>query len=111
MRGPCPLCEGPGRTVAVGHRVSPQMARSPATPCGLPFPAGHPCQRGTCSERLPGGHTLSRAVLRLLAQAGPDLEGHMRGLSFLLFLLESSDVERLERFFDSEDEDFEILSL
>lgn len=30
---------------------------------------------------------------------------------FVLFLVESSDVERLERFFDSEDEDFEILSL
>lgn len=37
---------------------------------------------------------------------------HLRCLmSYVLFLLDSSDVERLERFFDSEDEDFEILSL
>lgn len=36
---------------------------------------------------------------------------HLACPDVLNLSLESSDVERLERFFDSEDEDFEILSL
>lgn len=36
---------------------------------------------------------------------------HLACQDVLNLSLDSSDVERLERFFDSEDEDFEILSL
>lgn len=55
--------------------------------------------------------------LSLLAGALPMFElveqqpSHLACPDVLNLSLESSDVERLERFFDSEDEDFEILSL
>jgi len=42
-----------------------------------------------------------------------DAEQSLRPIEVKLsyFLADSSDADRLERFFDSEDEDFEILSL
>ncbi|XP_027622804.1 cysteine protease ATG4B [Tupaia chinensis] len=55
--------------------------------------------------------------LSLLGGALPMFElveqqpSHLAGPDVLALSLDSSDTERLERFFDSEDEDFEILSL
>ncbi|ELV12252.1 Cysteine protease ATG4B, partial [Tupaia chinensis] len=76
------------------------------------FHCQHPPSRMSIRELDP-----SIAVLSLLGGALPMFElveqqpSHLAGPDVLALSLDSSDTERLERFFDSEDEDFEILSL
>ncbi|KAK1336821.1 hypothetical protein QTO34_002856 [Cnephaeus nilssonii] len=76
------------------------------------FHCQHPPSRMSIGELDP-----SIAVLSLLGGALPMFElveqqpSHLACPDVLNLSLDSSDVERLERFFDSEDEDFEILSL
>ncbi|XP_009443005.4 cysteine protease ATG4B isoform X2 [Pan troglodytes] len=92
-----------------------QPAVEPTDGCFIPdesFHCQHPPCRMSIAELDP-----SIAVLSLLGGALPMFElveqqpSHLACPDVLNLSLDSSDVERLERFFDSEDEDFEILSL
>ncbi|KAH0509344.1 Cysteine protease ATG4B [Microtus ochrogaster] len=83
--------------------------------CFIPDESFH-CQHPPCRMGI-GELDPSIAVLSLLGGALPMFElveqqpSHLACQDVLNLSLDSSDVERLERFFDSEDEDFEILSL
>lgn len=88
---------------------------------GCPDPHLH----SGCPDSRAPGRTCSSQGMRVGRRVRPvrpqalDLQPHPLDLvthacvyrGFVSFFLDSSDAERLERFFDSEDEDFEILSL
>ena len=89
-----------GASLAQTWRPLPPLG-SPVSSCHLPAPIQGQGQGQPWGERASRcGWCTHRCLPCPTPRASP-----------CLFLPDSSDVERLERFFDSEDEDFEILSL
>nr|XP_033813537.1 cysteine protease ATG4B isoform X2 [Geotrypetes seraphini] len=92
-----------------------QPAVEPSNNCFIPDESFH-CQHPPCRMRI-SDLDPSIAVLSLIRETLPMFElmdhqtSHFCNPDALNLTPDSSDADRLERFFDSEDEEFEILSL
>ncbi|XP_034511487.1 cysteine protease ATG4B isoform X2 [Ailuropoda melanoleuca] len=124
-------CRHPPSRMSIGE-LDPSIAVVRPRPSCLLGPWGRrsePVRAQSCSSRMEGQGFFCKTEddfddwcqqvrqLSLLGGALPMFElveqqpSHLACPDVLNVSLDSSDVERLERFFDSEDEDFEILSL